>query len=123
MMVTKNFSAKELSCSCCGKMGVKKESADRLQKLREKFGKSITITSAYRCEKHNKAIGGASKSFHMTGQAFDIACTNPRDRYDLVTIAHECGFRGIEISPKHVHIDDGQRDDAVLLWTDFKTIC
>jgi zinc D-Ala-D-Ala carboxypeptidase len=122
-MVTKNFSAKELACPCCGVMGVKKTSADRLQKLREKFGKSISLTSAYRCAKHNKAVGGAPQSFHMQGMAFDIPCTNPRERHDIVILAAECGFRGFEISPKHVHIDDGPRDEPVILWTDFKTIC
>ena len=42
-----------------------------LQKLRDKLG-AIRVTSAYRSPALNRAIGGARKSFHMTGNASDI---------------------------------------------------
>ena len=43
-----------------------------LQPLRDKYGKSINITSGYRSPKLNKAIGGSSTSQHCFGQAADI---------------------------------------------------
>lgn len=43
-----------------------------LQPLREKAGASIKITSGYRCERTNRAIGGAKTSQHMDGQAADL---------------------------------------------------
>lgn len=43
-----------------------------LDPLREKYGKPIMISSGYRCEKLNKAVGGAAKSQHLTGKAADI---------------------------------------------------
>jgi hypothetical protein len=43
-----------------------------LQPLRDKYGKSINITSGYRSPKLNKAIGGSSTSSHCFGQAADI---------------------------------------------------
>jgi hypothetical protein len=43
-----------------------------LQPLRDKYGKSINITSGYRSPKLNKAIGGSSTSQHCYGQAADI---------------------------------------------------
>jgi uncharacterized protein YcbK (DUF882 family) len=43
-----------------------------LEKLRTYFGKSIVITSWLRVPSHNKRIGGASKSMHLTGLAVDF---------------------------------------------------
>lgn len=43
-----------------------------LQMIREKIGKAINITNAYRTEAHNKRVGGASNSFHLYGMAADI---------------------------------------------------
>ena len=42
-----------------------------LQPLRDKFG-PIRITSGYRCPELNHAVGGASNSQHMRGEAADI---------------------------------------------------
>lgn len=43
-----------------------------LDPLRKKFGRPIIVTSGYRCEKLNKAVGGAKNSQHKVGQAADI---------------------------------------------------
>lgn len=40
--------------------------------LCEYFGRKIPITSAFRSEKVNKGIGGASSSQHVMGQAIDL---------------------------------------------------
>ena len=44
-----------------------------LDPLREKYGKPIKVSSGYRCPKHNLAVGGATQSQHMKGEAADIA--------------------------------------------------
>ena len=43
-----------------------------LQPLRDSLGTPIKVNSGYRCPSLNKAIGGATNSQHMTGQAADI---------------------------------------------------
>ena len=43
-----------------------------LDPLRELYGKPIVVTSGYRCQKLNRAVGGASRSQHITGEAADI---------------------------------------------------
>lgn len=43
-----------------------------LQMIREKLGKAINLTNAYRNETHNKSVGGASNSYHLYGMAADI---------------------------------------------------
>lgn len=40
--------------------------------LREKFGKPIPITSFFRSEAVNKAVGGAKTSQHTKGEAMDL---------------------------------------------------
>lgn len=43
-----------------------------LDPLREWYDKPIYITSGYRCEALNEAVGGSFTSFHMRGAAADI---------------------------------------------------
>lgn len=43
-----------------------------LQPLRDKLGKPIIVTSGFRCQKLNQAVGGVPNSQHLTGQAVDI---------------------------------------------------
>jgi len=72
--LSKNFTLKEWECSCndCTETLVDMDHVAKLQKLREDLGSPIKITSAYRCKKHNAAVGGAKNSIHMTGSATDI---------------------------------------------------
>jgi len=44
-----------------------------LQPLRDKIRKAVSVSSGYRCFKVNKAIGGATNSQHLKGQAADIS--------------------------------------------------
>lgn len=43
-----------------------------LDPLREVFGSRILINSGYRCPALNKAVGGTTKSQHISGEAADI---------------------------------------------------
>jgi hypothetical protein len=56
--------------------------------LREHVGGPIKINSFYRGPKLNKAIGGAKKSQHMSGQAMDIddtiGCMSNADMYHWI---------------------------------------
>lgn len=45
-----------------------------LEPIRALIGSPIRISSGYRCERLNEAIGGASTSQHLKGQAADISC-------------------------------------------------
>ena len=45
---------------------------ERLDEIREKYGKPIIITSGYRCSELNKKVGGKSNSFHLKGLAADL---------------------------------------------------
>lgn len=50
-----------------------------LDPLREKYGKPIIVSSGYRSDKLNRAVGGSKTSQHRFGQAADIhAVVNSR---------------------------------------------
>lgn len=77
--ITRNFNLKEFTCKCgCGYSRIDFDLVRDLQKLRDSLpphkGKErrIHVTSGCRCTKHNKAVGGASDSKHLTGKAADI---------------------------------------------------
>lgn len=55
-----------------------------LDPARELLGKPIIITSGFRSEKLNKAIGGSNSSQHMTGEAADMTCYNNLYLYELI---------------------------------------
>lgn len=50
--------------------------ANMLQKIRDRFGKPIRITSGYRCEKLNNLVKGSKTSQHRFAQAADITSSN-----------------------------------------------
>ena len=80
-----------------------------LQKIRDHFGKPIIISSGYRCERHNRSVGGATASKHKQGMAADImiAGVSPSE---VAKYAESIGVKGIGLYETakdgyFVHID------------------
>lgn len=46
--------------------------ANRLQVIRDILNRPIVVNSGYRTPEHNRAVGGARQSFHLSGMAADI---------------------------------------------------
>lgn len=68
-----NFRVKEFACSDgSDPIFIDTDLVNVLQKIRTHFGKSVTITSAYRTPTKNKACGGTTYSQHLYGKAADI---------------------------------------------------
>lgn len=70
------FQRDEFRCPCprCGGFPVEPEEklvkiADR---VREHFGKPVTISSGVRCQAHNREVGGVANSRHLLGKAMDF---------------------------------------------------
>ena len=83
--ITKNFSYDELIYSAtANRLGLNNtptpEEKDKLIKLakeilqpiRDRWGSSIVVTSGYRSEAVNRAVGGSKTSQHRLGEAADI---------------------------------------------------
>lgn len=116
--LTAHFTSEEMACPHCKQSKMQPEFMAKLEQLRVAYGKPITINSGYRCPEHNKKVGGAPNSYHMQGRAVDIAVPNKAERYKLVKIAMQLGFGGCEISPKHLHVDNRDQADAVMIILD-----
>lgn len=72
--LSSNFKVREFCCQDgTDTIFVSQELAAVLQKIRDHFGKAVTINSAYRTEAHNKKVSGAAYSQHKYGIAADIA--------------------------------------------------
>ncbi len=73
-----NFKVTEFKCKCGAKYctgypaELNRDLVLNLQTLREKYKKSIIITSGLRCTTYNKKIGGVNGSSHTKGKAADI---------------------------------------------------
>lgn len=105
----KDFVPAEVDCSHCGRMGVKPDAMDALQRLRSALRRPLRINSAYRCPEHNKAVGGAKNSQHLMGTAFDISTYNMGEveRLELLDAAKEAGFTGFGFYNSFLHVDIG----------------
>lgn len=55
-----------------------------LDKIRAKYGSSISVNSGYRCEKLNDTLKGSKTSHHKFGLAADIRCKDNKKLWDLI---------------------------------------
>lgn len=78
-----------------------------LDKAREQLGMPITVTSGYRSEAVNKAVGGVATSQHTKGEAVDMIC---KDNARLFNVFKTMNFdqliweKGNSIQPAWVHV-------------------
>ena len=95
--ISKNFQYKEFDChgsGCCSTTIIDEKLVEYVQRIRDHFGKPVTITSPYRCEVHNRRVGGATKSYHMQGKAADIVVQGVSSR-EVAKYAESIGILGI----------------------------
>lgn len=73
-----------------------------LDPARAAYGKPISVNSGYRCQVHNKTVGGVANSQHMKGEAADVHC---EDNRRLAKIIVENGkWDQMIIYPNFVHV-------------------
>ena len=105
----KYFRREEFLCRC-GKCEMPAEVEESLMALvenvlepaREKLGGPIIVNSGYRCERHNRDVGGVANSQHLRGEAADIRCA---DNKRLAKIIVEAGrFDQLIIYPTFIHV-------------------
>lgn len=105
-LITPNFKVREFACNDgTDKILIDYELVCLLQLMRNIVKKPLIINSGYRTESYNKKVGGATNSYHVKGQAFDVS------GFDVTTmcnIANSIGIKGIIKYNSFVHIDTRQ---------------
>jgi uncharacterized protein YcbK (DUF882 family) len=116
--MTSFFTSEEFACKCKNKhcegkppkLAMQSTLVQALNRVREEFGAPITVTSGFRCQAHNTAVGGSPKSQHMQGIAADIKPASGK-KEDLERLYQLClaekAFSGVgDGRPKSfVHVD------------------
>lgn len=74
----------EIQCRCsyseCTRTLVLLSTATSFYLTRKAYGRPVRVNSGFRCQKHNKDVGGRENSFHQIGFAIDIM---PEGAYTL----------------------------------------
>ena len=104
--LSNNFRAKEFECKCgkCAYTLIDELLITYLQRIRNHFGAPVIINSGYRCDKHNKKVGGSAKSKHKEGRAADIVVRGIKP-IEVSRYAETIGIRGIGLYDTFTHID------------------
>jgi zinc D-Ala-D-Ala carboxypeptidase len=119
---SKNFSREELQCSFSGECELEEDALNRLQALRDEWGKPIKLSSAYRAAHHpRERTKPNGPGYHHGkngngGQAFDVLIAG-EDVIPFIALAIKHGFKGIGVcqSPKtewnqrFIHIDTREK--------------
>lgn len=88
-----------------------------LDPLRERYGKPITVNSAYRSPFINQKVGGAESSQHVKGQAADITGGSKEENkklfellksMDFDQLINEKDYSWIHVSYKRIGYNRGQ---------------
>ena len=101
-----NFRVREFACNDgTDPIFIDSDLVAVLQKIRDHFGKPVTITSAYRTPPHNSREGGTTYSQHLYGKAADIKISGvtPKKVADYAETLLPEG--GIGIYNTFTHID------------------
>jgi uncharacterized protein YcbK (DUF882 family) len=104
-----NFSKSEFDCKHTGKNEMKHSFMDRLQALRDAYGKPMVVSSGFRDYTHPVEVKKPKKNgAHPTGLAVDIKIARA-EAYELIGLAIKMGFTGIGINQRggsrFIHLD------------------
>tara|TARA_X000001388_G_C2196015_1_gene109373 strand:+ start:249 stop:632 length:384 start_codon:yes stop_codon:yes gene_type:complete len=104
----KYFTRNEFECSHTHTCEMNQDFIDKLNKLREEFGKPLIINSGYRSPEHPIEYVKQSPGAHASGKACDISVSRA-DALKLLELALKLGFTGYGLNQKgssrYIHLD------------------
>jgi len=99
----------EIACRGTDAIIIHEEALEALDEFRKELGGPVSISSGYRSPYHNAVVGGAPRSSHLEGHAFDVRLSG-RDKGVLHRMAESLGFTGFGLNyHTFIHIDMGPR--------------
>lgn len=110
-LTLRHFNPNEFACKCgCGQNEFSADTAVRFDNVRHEYGKPLTVSSGYRCPKHNAEESDTGLTGpHTTGHAVDSP-VDRKDAFRLNAIAIKYGFMGIGYkqhgTSRYMHLDD-----------------
>ena len=110
---TKNFKVSEFACKHCGKNEIDQRVLNMCQEIRDYLNVPVKINSGYRCETHNKNVGGVKGSKHTKGFAADLSCElGAKKLFEAVQDLHDNKGKLQDLSycikyKNFIHIDCG----------------
>lgn len=108
------FTIEEMRCKHCKQVVLDNEFMWLMEGLRERVGEPLIINSWYRCEEHDREIGGEGN--HPTGRAADIYCESSRLRDLILDHARQLGVRRVGIGKDFLHIDICRDKPQGVVW-------
>ena len=117
MQLSKHFSKKEFDCQCgCGTGTIHAMLVQKLELVRQEYGKPMRINSGIRCLEHNRKIGSKDTSSHIKCLAADVGCTDMSERLTLIPILMKHCKR-VGINKKFIHVDvDTDKPNGVFVY-------
>lgn len=103
-------------CPCCGENKINSDLAERIELIEFILEEKLLVTSGYRCEKHNKEIGGSKTSSHLKGLAVDVACKTSLLRHKIIYTANYFGINRIGIGKNYIHLDMDKNKVSKVIW-------
>lgn len=110
------FKLVEFACPLTKRIVVSVELLDKLDELRKRMGRALTISSGYRSEEYNGRVGGAARSQHLEGRAADIPFIGRDDALSMLEHAQAIGFRGVGVYPARMFIHLDVRPEGMARW-------
>jgi len=104
------------ACPCCGKNEIDPRVEAIVEKIERDVGQRIPVASGYRCEKHNREVGGSETSSHLKGLASDLGCKKSRLRFMTLRALIRLGIHRIGIGKKGIHFDIDRSKDPEVAW-------
>jgi len=107
---------KRFECPCCKENWIDIRLERFVWQIEVEVKEKLKITSGYRCEKHNREVGGSETSSHLKGLAVDIGIDRSRLRYRVIGAAIRLGFHRIGIGKNFLHLDIDRQKDMRVIW-------
>lgn len=109
----KHFSPRDFTCNCrefCDHpVVISMELVRKLDTIRDRIGRHVSIVSGTRCERHNRKVVGKLHSSHVpkdgTSHAADVYCPDSSFRFAFLAAAMPL-FNRIGVGKDFIHVDD-----------------